>query len=272
MIIDTHCHYNLEPLWSATDPTRTADTFATAQSHGVLTALIPGTDRASSLRALELSATHAHLWAAIGFHPHEALTVQSATIQQELTELLRHESAHKCLAIGETGLDYFRISPSETASVKEAQQSAFMAHIRAADQLQLPLIIHVRDTGEEAYYDTLRILKETKRSSLPFILHCVSGPRSYITDALEQGAYLSFAGNCTYPSAHSIRDILKYAPEDRILIETDAPFLPPQPHRGSTCEPWMIQLTAECVCSLKGITLETIYQQTCTLFPALRTA
>lgn len=272
MIIDTHCHYNLEPLWSPTDTTLTATTFSKAQSHGVQAALIPGTDKMSSLRALELSARHPKLWAAVGFHPHEATTLQLETVEQELTDLLRQDTAGRCVAIGETGLDYFRLSQSEAAASKHAQQEVFKAHIRVADKYKLPLSIHVRDSGEDAYHALLTILKETKQSDTPFILHCVSGPLSYITEALTLGAYVSFAGNCTYPSAHAIRDILKHAPQERILIETDAPFLPPQQHRGSSCEPWMIQLTAECVCSLKGISLETLYQQTCTLFPALRTA
>lgn len=269
MIIDTHCHYNLEPLFADANLSQTATHLNKALEHGIVHTLVPGTDLLSSERALILTEDFPQLWAAIGFHPHEAHTLQDGEVAPHLDALLQAHSAAHCLAIGETGLDYFRLSEDQTVE-RRKQQSVFAEHIAYADAHRLPLSIHVRDVDTQAYDAIISLIKSEKRSDLPFILHCASGTRAYISAALELGAYISFAGNVTYKTADALRDIARFVPQDRILVETDAPFLPPQEYRGKNCEPWMIQLTVAALTYTCGITEEQLYINTCTLFPSMK--
>ncbi|MBP7774496.1 TatD family hydrolase [Candidatus Woesebacteria bacterium] len=269
MIIDTHCHYNLEPLYTETDLSQTAAHLSKALEHGIVHTLVPGTDALSSERALALTETYPQLWAAIGFHPHEAHTLQDGEVAHHLDALLKDHPAARCLAIGETGLDYFRLSEDQTLE-RQKQQSVFAEHIVYADAHQLPLSIHVRDTGTQAYDAVISLIKSEKRSNLPFILHCASGTRAYISAALELGAYISLAGNVTYKTADALREIARIVPKERVLVETDAPFLTPQDYRGKNCEPWMIQLTVAALTHTCGITDEQLYTNTCTLFPSMK--
>lgn len=269
MIIDTHCHFNLEPLYSETDLSQTTGHLNKASEKGMVHAVVPGTDELTSKRALMLTEVYPQLWAAIGFHPHEAHTLQNGEVAHHLDALLQAHPAARCLAIGETGLDYFRLS-EDKISEQHKQQGVFVEHIVYADARGLPLSIHVRDSGERAYDAVISLIKSEKRSSLPFILHCASGTRTYISAALELGAYISFAGNVTYKTADALREITRFVPKERMLVETDAPFLPPQEYRGKNCEPWMIQLTAAALTHACGITEEQLYTNTCTLFPSMK--
>lgn len=139
-------------------------------------------------------------------------------------------------------------------------------HIRLANKFEKVLIIHSRDKGGEkdennqAYLDILKIIKNNYQSKEPFILHCVSGPKEYIKEALQLGAYIGVGANITYPNANKLRELIKIVPEDRLLLETDAPYLPPQEFRGQTCEPWMIEKTANYLQKELEINLEQIYQ------------
>ncbi len=269
MIIDTHCHYNLEPFFGTFESETWLPYVQTAEEHTVGAALIPGTDKESSRRALHIAAQHRALWAAIGFHPHEAHTLSQGEVAETLSQLLQEYGADKCLAIGETGLDYFQLDPANQAE-REQQQRVFAEHILFANEHNLPLSIHVRDTETTAYEDVLKLLKQHKKAGLPFILHCVSGPEAYIREAVTLGGYVSCAGNATYPSAHSVRAAIAAAPPDRILVETDAPFLAPQKHRGNKCEPWMIQSTVEYLHMAQLVTPEQLLHNTITLFPQMK--
>jgi TatD DNase family protein len=243
-IFDTHCHYNMTPLYE-----NWREHWQKAQEHGVIGSVVVGTNIETSKRAVEIAQVEENLLAAVGVHPHEYNDIDSTDLP---TILLTHQSVllmlikhNPVIAIGETGLDYFRL-PSENQEVSiRNQQQALRMHIQLANEYSLPLILHVRDTGEQAYWDVLQLLTDDYLFKAPFILHCVSGPKKYVEQALEMGAYIGVAGNATYSSAEPIRELVRLVPNDRLLTETDAPFLPPQPHRGKQCEPWMIAETAK---------------------------
>lgn len=247
-VIDTHCHYNLEPI--VDDWLRH---WEKAQTSGVVASWIPGTTVESSQRAWEIAQQDPNLWAMVGVHPHEpGLETPEATILalRQLIEADRHLASPKILAVGEIGLDYFRIDPSDDAE-RERQRALCRAQLELAQEFGLMVSLHVRDkqlpsepTTGNAYWDTLGLVKEANLDSSP-ILHCVSGPLPYVAAMLELGAYVSFAGNITYPSAEAIRQIWEAVSAERRLIETDAPYLAPQGWRGKECEPWMVTETAK---------------------------
>jgi TatD DNase family protein len=273
MIFDSHCHYNLESFCADY-----LQYWQNAQEHGVTKSMVVGTDFHSSTLAAEIAEKTENLFAAIGVHPgvyqesiektesklHLDDLISDIQTDEEELKLLWNPSAVK--AIGETGLDYFHISDGPQRDlVIQAQQLALKMHLKLAEELHLPILIHVRDKSEQAYWDVLKILREYE---LPqhFVLHCVSGPISYVQQAVEMGGYIGVAGNVTYKNAEHIRDLVRSVPKDRILLETDAPYLPPQEFRGKTCEPWMISKTAEFVEKELGQDLEQIYQNTLQFF------
>lgn len=243
-IFDTHCHYNLEPLLDSWP-----QHWDKAQTAGVSDTVIVGVNVESSIQAITLAATHPHIYAAVGIHPSEWQEHPNLSLAKEMrviSDLAPHE---KVVAVGETGIDYYRLS-KDNEQVMHQQQDSLRAHLTLAQELELPTIIHVRDietpetpTPRNAYWDTLHILKEMIQPNQRFILHCISGPKQYLTTALELGAYVGVAANITYKNAHLLRELVQLVPKDRLLLETDAPFLPPQTFRGKGCEPWMITET-----------------------------
>lgn len=243
-IFDTHCHYNMSPLYE-----NWQEHWQKAQEHGVVGSVVVGTNIETSKRAVEIAAQEENLHAAVGVHPYVYTSIDARDLP---TQLVAHQSVlamllkqHPVVAIGETGLDYFRLTDENREVAIRNQQQALIMHINLANEFEKVLILHVRDKEEQAYWDTLQIVKEHYQFKKPFILHCVSGPKAYIEEALTLGAYIGVAGNVTYPSADSIREIVTLVPSDRLLSETDAPFLPPKAHRGKQCEPWMIAETVE---------------------------
>lgn len=244
MIFDTHCHYNLSPLYD-----NWQEHWQKAQAHGVKKALVPGTSIETSRRAVEIAREDEHLYAAIGIHPHEYNKISAADlptyIYEHAASLSMMRDNKKVIAIGETGLDYYRLKTKERERAIHNQQEAFKMHVQLANEFEKILIIHARDEGDQAYQDILKIIKANYQFKKPFILHCVSGPKEYIKEMMELGAYVGVGGNVTYPNADKLREIIKIVPQDKLLLETDAPFLPPQEFRGQTCEPWMISKTAE---------------------------
>lgn len=255
MIVDTHCHYNLEPLFDSWE-----EHWLKAQAVGVITSVVVGTDVDSSSRAIELAKQNPHFVATVGFHPNFFRTQEQLAELSKLDALIRNESV---VAVGEIGLDYFRLSDSATdGEIKELQKQAFREQLEIAAKHSLPVCIHVRDKQEQAYFDVLEILSSVERGKVPFILHCISGPIAYMQKALELGAYIGVAGNSTYPKSEAIKNAITLAPIDRILLETDAPFLPPQTHRGQVCEPYMIAETAARLFSEKSITADQILSNT----------
>jgi TatD DNase family protein len=259
-IIDTHCHYNLEPFaadWHSY--------WQKARENGVITSIIAGTDLETSRLAIAIAQQDPHLYAWAGVHPADGdlSQVSLPTTMRELDELLVqtklqpgvHITDSPLFGIGEIGLDYFRLEPNDHQS-RLVQRSWLRAQLELAQKHELPVSLHVRDKNTpdapvvgNAYWDVWMLLQELSFTQ-PFILHCASGPLSFIKVMLTMGAYVSFAGNLTYPKAEAIRQIAQLVPVDHRLVETDAPYLPPQPWRGQTCEPWMVSETAKMLLSL----------------------
>lgn len=233
----------------------------TAQDQGVVKSIVVGADVASSQRAIEISDVDQNLYAAVGIHPDTWQNSQDFSAIEEIGQLVPHR---KIVAIGEVGLDYFHID-GDRETVIAVQKTAFQKQVQLAMKHNLPLILHVRDKQEQAYWDTLEILKKEKFTQ-KFVLHCVSGPREYVQQAVEMGAYIGIAGNVTYKNADHIRGIVTATPTDRLLLETDAPFLPPQEFRGQICEPWMIVKTAEFLEKELRISLESLVRNALTVF------
>jgi TatD DNase family protein len=278
-IFDTQCHYNLSPLkddWQSY--------WQKAQQNGVQKSVVIGTDWDSLELAVQIAATDPNLFASVGIHPNEMdelvkLKVTTEADFQQLKAEIETEDWRakfqadraKIVAIGETGLDYFHLAQESSLSedqknwIKELQQISFRKHIIIAQTQQLPLIVHVRDKAEQAYWDILNILRELKYEG-NFNLHCVSGPIKYVQEAVEMGAYIGVAANVTYKTADHIRDLVRSVPADRLLLETDAPFLPPQEFRGKMCEPWMISKTAEFLNNELHIDLTKVWQNSLEYF------
>lgn len=248
-IFDTHCHYNLKPF--SEDWQRY---WQEAQTHGVKESVVIGVDLESSRLAIDIACQDQNLFAAVGVHPSEFEEKDLANTQSELGTLIEkdRETNNRIVAIGETGLDFFR---TETESTKQKQIEAFKVHLSLAEKFALPVIIHVRDkdvteepTPGNAYWELAEIVEEElEKGNLKngFILHCLSGPKAYVKKMTDLGAYCGIAANVTYKNADHLRELAKLVPNDKLLAETDAPFLPPQDFRGKTCEPWMIEKTVQ---------------------------
>ena len=236
MLVDAHCH--LTGSYLETD--QVEDTLARALAAGVSGFIAVGTDLADSRAVLALADRFPAVQASLGVHPHEARHWSAAT-EGALATLLAHPSVR---FVGETGLDWhYDLSP------REEQEVAFRDQIRLALALGKPLMIHTRSAPEA----TLRILDETGAGAVGGIIHCFSEDKAFALRALDLGFHLSFSGIATFPKAEAVREVAAWAPADRILVETDAPFLAPVPRRGRTNEPAYVRHTAEAVAALRGI-------------------
>jgi TatD DNase family protein len=247
MIIDTHCHYNdpkikdnLDKYWKE------------AQDKGVTAAILVGTNIEDSKEVIEMTKSNKDFYSIIGVHPEHAEQLDINQLEQLATE-------DKVVGIGEIGLDYYWLDKQaeDFDKIVQQQKDTFIKQLELANKLNLPVSLHVRDKNNEAYDDVLAIIKE-HRPINNFVLHCVSGPEHYIEQMIELDAYFGFDGNVTYKNAESIRDIFRMVPKDKVVVETDAPYLPPMPHRGKVCEPWMVVLTAEYLEEELGISGEVL--------------
>jgi TatD DNase family protein len=237
MLVDAHCH--LTGTYLAEDQVEI--TLARARSQGVTGFIAVGTDLEDSRKVLALTRSTREIQASLGVHPHEAKG-WSPEVGAALLELAQDSAVR---FIGETGLDWhYDLSP------REEQDMAFRAQIRLAKALGKPLMIHTRSAPAE----TLKILTEEGAEAVGGIIHCFSEDRAFAEQALNLGFYLSFSGITTFKKAEAIREVAAWAPEDRILVETDAPFLAPVPYRGKPNEPGFVRFTAEAVAALRGIT------------------
>jgi TatD DNase family protein len=233
-LFDTHTHLNMRDF-SRDLP----QVLRRAQSRGVEKFLCVGYNFRSSAESVAFAQTVPFVWAAVGVHPHDAKTV----LHGDYTFLEDLRSSANVVAWGEIGLDYYRdLSP------RPLQQEVFRAQIRAARQAKLPIIVHERD----AHADLLRILEEEQAKEVGGVLHCFSASWNEASQALDLGFYLSFAGNVTYPASHAIREVAIKAPADRILVETDCPYLKPLPDRKGRNEPAFVRSVLEFVANLRG--------------------
>ncbi|MEX0895417.1 MAG: TatD family hydrolase [Patescibacteria group bacterium] len=265
MIIDTHSHYNLPPLYQ--DWHRH---WQEAQAHDVVGALVIGTNLKTSRAAITISENESQLWPAVGIHPTMAgeFLKSSLELEKTIAELGKLANQDDVVAIGECGLDYFRLPKAGEARDAEIalQQQLCRAQLQLAGELQLPVSIHLRDKTSLAYHDFLEMYQEID-PQVPTILHCVSGPTDWVLTMLEHGAFVSVAGNVSYPSAEHVRGLVAIIPPDRLLIETDAPYLPPKAYRGESCLPWMISETMTFLEQFLDKNREDIYQNTISIFP-----
>ncbi len=234
MLIDTHTH--LDDARYNEDREAMIDR---AREAGVDAFVTIGCDLASSRAAVTLAEHHAFVYASVGVHPHEVKHIQD-TWYDELRRLAKNR---KVVAYGEIGLDYHynHSSPKE-------QRERFREQIQLARELRLPVIIHTREAQE----DTIAILKEEQASEVGGVFHCFSGDASLAKGALELGFYLSFSGILTFQNATVLREIAKTVPLDRLLIETDCPYLTPVPHRGKRNEPAFVALVAQQLAALRS--------------------
>lgn len=197
---------------------------------------------------LALAEQHSHIFASVGVHPNEQSGAEPGT--EQLVKLAQHE---RVVAIGETGLDYFRSSGDMTW-----QQDRFRNHIRAAKTVNKPLIIHTRDAAE----DTMRILEEEGAEQCGGVMHCFVESREIARRALDLGFYISFSGIVTFKNAADLQEVAKQVPLDRILVETDSPYLAPVPYRGKSNEPAYVFHVAKFLAELRGEEYEKIAEQT----------
>jgi TatD DNase family protein len=226
-----------------------AEVVAAAAAAGVGRMLTVGMDAETNPAAIAAAERHPEVFAAVGRHPNEASGFDDDTV----AEIIRLGAHEKVRAIGETGLDYYR-----DGAPREDQRRAFAAQIEIARELGLPIVIHARDPegGSEAIDEIFATL-DARAGGQRVIMHCFSAPRR-VADAAERGWYCSFAGNVTYPSAEALREAAARVPEERILVETDAPYLTPQARRGARNEPANVVATAQLVAEVRGITYEQL--------------
>jgi TatD DNase family protein len=236
MLIDSHCHLDFPEL--ATDE---AGVLARAKSAGVVGMLTIGTRLDQFDRVRAIAERHPHIWCSVGVHPHEAKEEGQHT-PDRLIEAARHR---KVIGIGETGLDFFY-----EHSPRDEQAESFRTHITAARETGLPLIVHTRDADAETG-DILE--QEYAKGAFTGLLHCFSSGPGIAKRALDLGLYISISGIVTFKAAEELRSIVREVPLDRLLVETDAPYLAPVPKRGTTNEPSFVAHTAAKVAELKGI-------------------
>ncbi len=266
MWIDSHCHLNHANNADSDTPEAIVARAKGQGVDGMVSICCEIATEFSSL--LETIKPMQNVWCSVGTHPHDAgLDAEKAVTQADIVRLARSDD--KVVGIGESGLDYFY----NHSPVKD-QQDSFRKHIRACIEADLPLIVHSRDAED----DTIRIIREENTAAgknVRGVMHCFSSGPKLAEAALEDGFYISFSGIVTFNKSKELQDIAKTIPLDRILVETDAPFLAPMPHRGKTNEPAFVQHTGIFLANLLGITPEDMARQTTdnffTLFSKART-
>jgi len=243
-VVDNHCHLDIaDGDWLATD-----DALARAAAVGVMRIVQIGCDLPGARWAVECADAHDSVVAGVALHPNEAPRLPDLDAAlAEIEELAR--SSERVRAVGETGLDNFRTGPEG----REVQVESFRRHIDLAKRLDKTLVIHDRD----AHDDVLRVIDDEGAPGR-WVMHCFSGDADFARACLDRGAHLSFAGTVTFKNANSLRTALKATPEDRILVETDAPFLTPAPWRGRPNASYLIPVTMRAMAEVRGADLEAL--------------
>jgi TatD DNase family protein len=250
VLVDTHVHLDFRQF----DRDRDA-VLDRAWAAGVVAIVTVGIDLETSQAAVALAEDHEQIFATVGFHPHDAKRADAAALA-ELREMAQHP---KVIAIGEIGLDFYR-----DRSPRDVQRRVFRQQLEIAAEVGKPVVIHDR----EAHTDTLEILRPWAGGSQRGaderrgVLHCFSGDLALAQTAVELGFLIGVDGPITYRNARKLPEIIRALPLDRLLVETDAPFLPPHPYRGKRNEPAYVRLVAEKVADLKGLSLEKVAQAT----------
>ena len=247
MYVDSHCHINFPELAA-----RMPEVLQKMTENGVSHALCVSVDLPDFPQVLALAEQYPHIFASVGVHPDYEETPEPSA--EHLVELAKHP---KIIAIGETGLDYFRLKGD-----LEWQRERFRQHIRASRICRKPLIIHTRAAAE----DTIRILQEegagVEQGGVAGVMHCFTESLEVAQAAVAMGFYISFSGILTFKSAKDLQAVAKALPLDRILIETDSPYLAPSPHRGKMNEPGFVRHVGEFLADLKGISVQEVQSVT----------
>jgi TatD DNase family protein len=246
MLIDSHAHIQGKEYAG-----EAADVIARARAAGVEKIIAVGGagDMSSNTEAVALADSFPNIYATVGMHPHDAKDVGADELRA-LRELTSHP---KVIAVGETGLDYYY-----NHSPHEVQRRVFAQFIGMARETGLPIVVHERDAAQEA----AELLRSEGSRELHGVIHCFTGNYEAACDYLDLGFYLSFTGIITFKNAEPLRDVVRKVPLERMLVETDSPFLTPMPHRGKRNEPAFVRLVAETVAKVKGISLEEVAERT----------
>ena len=252
MLIDSHCHLNYKGLVEDQQAV-----LERARAVGVTGFLNISTRQSEWQAIVALAAREPDVWASVGIHPHEADAHPDLGAQA----LIAAAAHPKVVGIGETGLDYYY-----DHSDRAAQRALFRVHIAVARESGLPLIVHTRDAED----DTAAILaEEMEQGAFPALIHCFTASRGFAQTVLNLGLSISISGIVTFKNARELQEIAAEIPMDRLLVETDAPFLAPVPHRGKTCEPAFVADTARFIAALRGVTPEALGETTAANFRRL---
>lgn len=256
--IDTHCH-----VYDETTPGGTDGSLAAARDASVAAMIVIGTDADTSQQAIDIASRHSDVWATVGLHPHDAsrgFDTIAGFIDAERPET---QANRRIVAIGECGLDFYY-----DHSARDVQRDVFARHIELANRARLPLVIHTRNAWDDTF-DVLDAEGVPERT----IFHCFTGSVNEARACVERGAYLSFSGIVTFGNAEDIREAARWCPPDRIVIETDAPWLAPVPHRGRKNQPAHVGIVGEFLAEQRGATIDDFAAATCanaaTAFPGI---
>lgn len=244
MLFDTHAHLNAEQYNDDLE-----EVIERAKHEGVQELVVVGFDRPTIKKAIELAEAYEFIYASVGWHPVDAIDMTDEDLQW-IEELASHP---KVVALGEMGLDYYW-----DKSPKDVQREVFRKQIRLAKKVKLPIIIHNRD----ATADVVEILKEEGAAEVGGIMHCFSGSVEIAKECIEMNFYISLGGPVTFKNAKKPKEVAAEIPLDRLLIETDCPYLTPHPYRGKRNEPSYVKLVAQQIAELKGISFEEVAEAT----------
>lgn len=255
-VIDTHCHLTFPDFSEPKMPGGIAATIARARAHGVDGFITISTTVPDALNALRIATTHEQVWCSAGVHP--LYSDEGPHDWNQLRIVAQHE---RCVAWGELGLDNHYKEPA--SSLQREVLDAQLAFIAACASdtsrpIRKPIVIHCR----EAFADLIPVLKASGLPPDRFVFHCFTGTASDARAVLDFGAWLSFTGVVTYKNAPDVREAARICPADRMMVETDAPFLSPEPHRSARpCEPWMVSLTARAIARERGVDFDSLHAQ-----------
>ena len=244
MLIDTHSHIDMDNYKDRFD-----EVIAEAKDFGVEKIVIPGVAPSGFKRIVELCEKYENLYGAVGVHP-EDLASFDADAESLIREYLKHP---KIVAVGEIGLDYYW-----DKSQIERQKEIFEKQILIAKEIGNPVLVHDR----EAHFDTLEILKKTKASDVGVVMHCFSGSPEFAMECVREGFYIALGGVVTFKNAKKVKEVAKIVPLERLLLETDAPYMTPVPYRGKENQPAYVKFVAEEIANLRGVSFDEVANAT----------
>ena len=244
MLIDTHSHIDMENYKD-----RFEEVLQTAKEYGVEKIVIPGVEPSGFERILSLCEKYENIYGAVGIHPEE-VNYFDENSEKLLKEYLKHE---KIIAVGEIGLDYYW-DKSQT----EKQKEIFEKQILIAKEAKKPVLVHDR----EAHQDTFEILKKTNAAEIGVVMHCFSGSSEFAAECVKEGFYIALGGVTTFKNAKKAKEVAKTVPLDRLLLETDAPYMTPVPYRGKENQPAYVKFVAQEIANLRNISFEEVAKAT----------